>query len=433
MNQQKIKSERETVYFILSVIFSVIVYIAAAVSIIGIGIALAVLAVVLFMNALMLGSIRGNGVRVSERQFADVYERAAVLSREMGLKKVPDFFVIQSEGALNAFATRFFGRNMIVVYSEVFELARQNGQGELDFIIAHELAHIKRNHVWKNILTLPAQFIPFLSQAYSRSCEYTCDREAAYKIRDAEAAKGALTLLGVGKVMYSEVNEDAYLEQIHSESNGAVWLSEILSTHPLLPKRILSVERFMNPDTSYTYSQQPGRILLGAGLLFGGLAGAYIAVIVTLTLAGVVFASLLPGDMTSAEDTMYEDLEDADIGATPLMNAAASGDIDEAASLINAGADLEETDDEGTTALLYAAYNGDAQMLSLLLEAGADPNHSDDYSTPLMAVVSYDDRESAALLTTFGADPAMADPYGETPMEYVGAADEEEFFEWMKE
>src|SRR5690606_40120378 len=57
----------------------------------------------LFSNALMLGSIRGNGIRIHERQFPDVYESVQTLSKEMGLKAVPDVFVIQSEGALNAF------------------------------------------------------------------------------------------------------------------------------------------------------------------------------------------------------------------------------------------------------------------------------------------------------------------------------------------
>src|SRR5690606_23322977 len=147
------------------------------------------------------------------------YESVQTLSKEMGLKAVPDVFVIQSEGALNAFATRFFGRDMVVLYSEVFELAREQGQAELDFIIAHELAHVKRRHVWKNILIMPAGFIPFLSQAYSRSCEYTCDRHAAYIIQNAPAAKRALSLLGIGKKLYTELNEDAYREQIQTESN----------------------------------------------------------------------------------------------------------------------------------------------------------------------------------------------------------------------
>ena len=187
----------------------------------------------------------------------------------MDLKKVPDVFVIHSEGAFNAFATRFLGRNMVVIYSEVFELAREHGEAELDFIIAHELSHVKSRHVWKNILIMPAQFIPFLSQAYSRSCEYTCDREAAYYIQNGAAAKHALTILGVGKKLYTEVNENAYLEQIHTESNVAVWLSEILSSHPLLPKRIQAVGNFMRIEGTPKYYSNSTKIALGIGALLG--------------------------------------------------------------------------------------------------------------------------------------------------------------------
>ncbi len=51
----------------------------------------------------------------------------------------------------------------------------------------------------EKILVMPANFIPFLSQAYSRACEYTCDQTAAYYIQDGVAAKQALTILSIGK------------------------------------------------------------------------------------------------------------------------------------------------------------------------------------------------------------------------------------------
>ena len=164
--------------FDFSLLFSLAIYALAAASLIGVGIVLIFSIVVLLANIRVLGSIRGSGVQIHERQFPDVYERVQVLAKQMGLKKVPDVFVVQSEGALNAFATRFLGRDMVVLYSEVFELARERGQDELDFLITHELAHVKRRHVWKNLMILPARLIPFLSSAYSRSCEYTCDRQA---------------------------------------------------------------------------------------------------------------------------------------------------------------------------------------------------------------------------------------------------------------
>lgn len=288
MNSASITSSKETPYFVISVIISAFIYLIVTLSIIGIGIALVILAFILFSNAIMLGSIRGNGVRVSEQQFPDVHERVVELARKMELKKVPDVFVIHSEGAFNAFATRFFGRNMVVIYSEVFELAREKGDKELDFIIAHELTHVQRRHVWKSILTLPAAFIPFLSQAYSRACEYTCDRSAAYYIQDGPAAKRALTILSIGKSLYKEVNDFAYLEQIHSESNVAVWFAEISSTHPLLPKRIQAVGHFMNVEDTPNFVPNNGKIAVGALISGAAVFFLYIGVVVMLVM-GTVF------------------------------------------------------------------------------------------------------------------------------------------------
>ncbi len=150
MDNRNLVYSKETIYFILCCVVSVGLYIAAAFSIILLPIIIGLFLISLFFHAVSIGSIRGNGVRVSERQFPDVYERIQTLSYDMRLPRVPDVFILQSEGALNAFATRFFGRNVVVLYSEVFELARQKGDKELEFIIAHELAHVKRRHIWKN-------------------------------------------------------------------------------------------------------------------------------------------------------------------------------------------------------------------------------------------------------------------------------------------
>lgn len=427
MKTQNLTSDKETIYFVLSVIFSIFVYIIAAVSIIGIAIALGLLAVMLYLNIMMLGSIRGNGIRIHENQFADVYSRVVTLSSELGLKKVPDVFIVQSEGALNAFATRFFGRDMVVIYSEVFELARQGGEAELDFIIAHELSHIKRRHVWKNILLVPANFIPFLSQAYSRSCEYTCDREAAYYTKNGIAAKRALTILGVGKDLYSEVNEQAYLEQIHSESNVAVWLSEVLSTHPHLPKRIQAVGRFMGVEGTPSYVSNHGKIALGATLLFGGMFGVYIGIILLLTVGGVLYGGILPAAFSEGiadAETLSNMDED---GQTPLMIAVSESNYEIVDQLILDDQDLEVQDFEGFTALGYAVYNGDTRMAEKLLEAGANPNSQHDYSSVLVDALYSENYELALMLYEYGASPDLEDINGESGFSYFGVNSESEF------
>ena len=427
MDKSTIQSKRENVYFFISLFLSIFIYAAAIVSVIGIAIAITIFIVLLFTNAIMLGSIRGNGVRIHDRQFPDVYERVQVLAKEMELKKVPDVFVIQSEGALNAFATRFFGRDMVVLYSEVFELAREQGQEELDFIIAHELAHVKRRHIWKNLLILPAGFIPFLSEAYSRSCEYTCDRHAAYTIQNAPAAKRALTLLGIGKKTYLEVNEDAYREQITSESNAVVWLSEVLSTHPRLPKRIQSIEQFAQGDSKF-YEPDHGKIVLGATLMVGVIGAAYFLTVALFAGGAFAFSQFLP----DVNETFIED-DYAIEGETPLMAAASMGDLAGVQEALADGEDVLAKDSEGTDALMYAVYSGDAAIINALLDAGADINTSDNYSTALGSAVMYGENEIALLLLEKGADPALSGPDGLNAMDHMGAESEAEFLELLEE
>ncbi|MGB2991973.1 MAG: M48 family metallopeptidase [Paenisporosarcina sp.] len=432
MKTPNLTSDRETIYFVLGSIVSIFIYIFAAVSIVGIGIGVSIFAIILYANLIMLGSIRGNGIRLQQNQFPDVYERVVTLSNEMGLKRVPEVFIVQSEGALNAFATRFLGRDMVVIYSEVFELARQGGAAELDFIIAHELSHIKRRHVWKNILLVPASFIPFLSQAYSRSCEYTCDREAAYYTQDGIAAKRALTILGSGKDLYLEVNEQAYLEQIKSESNVAVWLSEILSSHPLLPKRIQSVGRFMNVEGTPSYAQNQGKIAFGAALLFGGMFGVYILTIMLFSAGTVVYGKLIPD--LFADDPLYDEASGDFIEEeTPLMTAVYNGDVEEVKALINKGVDLEARDVDGFTALGYVLFSEENAIGQLLLDAGADPNAQDNYSNVLVGALMNNNYEFASMLYKHGADPMLEDSTGESAYSYLGVDNEEDFLRAIEE
>ncbi|QUE86183.1 M48 family metallopeptidase [Exiguobacterium alkaliphilum] len=106
----------------------------------------------------------------------------------MGIRMLPDVYILQAGGILNAFATRFFQKNMIILYSDIVELSRNGQVKEVEFIIAHELAHIRRNHVQKQWLVLLGNIVPFLGSAYSRACEYTCDRMAAHYIQDEAGA-----------------------------------------------------------------------------------------------------------------------------------------------------------------------------------------------------------------------------------------------------
>ncbi len=186
-----------------------------------------------------LGQIRSNGVRISEEQFPEVHGLATELALKLGLARLPAIYVIQQGGALNAFATKFVRRDIVVIYSDVLELAYEAGEAELGFVVAHELAHVKRRHpLWSWVLT-PALLVPFLGHAYSRACEYTCDRMAAHAC-PAGAPRGLL-VLAAGKRLYRRVDADLFSRQTETETGFWIWLSEALSSHPHLPKRVAAL------------------------------------------------------------------------------------------------------------------------------------------------------------------------------------------------
>ncbi|MBY0124155.1 M48 family metallopeptidase [Bacillus sp. S/N-304-OC-R1] len=397
---------KENIYFGFIALFSILAYIFLAFSIIGIIFILILILLSVVLHGIMIGGIRRNGVKISESQFPELYEKAIMTAQDMGLTTMPDLYVIESEGVLNAFATRFFRKNMVVLYSGIFELIERNAEKEVLFVLAHEFAHLKRKHVLISFLLLPAMWVPFLGNAYLRACEYTCDRYAAFYIQSFESAKDALTMLAIGKELYPKVNKQAYMEQLQTEHGFFVWLNEKLSTHPHLPKRIYALSRFFAEDSTPELKEPKGKIWIG-------MIGASAAVAV---LSVGIFVGIKAVEKLDLWNEMASGIE----GATPLMNAASENDVDTIQTLITDGVEIDEQDSEGSTALHWAVYNGSMEAAQLLLANGADPNAIDIYeSSPLINAIYNDDVEMAKLLLKNGADPSYTDSDGKTAYDYA--------------
>jgi Zn-dependent protease with chaperone function len=192
-------------------------------------------------HGLALGRVRGNSVRVSERQFALLHRLVANHGRKLGLKRIPDVYVMESGGLLNAFATRFLGRDFIIINSDVLELALAQGESAVGFIVGHELGHIWRGHLRYRWLTTPGRLFPYLGAAYSRACEYTCDRVGAFC--QPEGAITGLLALAAGKRLHAHVDVREYAQQAVTDTGFWIRRAELMSTHPLLPKRVAALLR----------------------------------------------------------------------------------------------------------------------------------------------------------------------------------------------
>lgn len=238
---------KEKIYFAVCIIVSLAIYAALAMIILsGSPIAgpvifylVLIILGVFIAHGLFLGQVRGNGVRVSHRQFPELMTMAEEHSRRLNME-TPDIFVLQAGGILNAFATRFLGRNFVILYSDVLALATQKGERAVSFVLAHELGHVKRKHMTRRALLYPAMVFPFLGGAYSRACEYTCDRFG--NALQPDGSVDGLLVLAAGRDLYTQVNSAEYSNQRETETGFFVAFSEILSSHPNLPKRVAALD-----------------------------------------------------------------------------------------------------------------------------------------------------------------------------------------------
>jgi Zn-dependent protease with chaperone function len=200
----------------------------------------AILALVAFLtHALAVGRIRGNGVLVSARQFPLLQQLVTAHGQRLGLSSLPTVYVLESGGILNAFATKLLGRKFVIVNADVLALAVRRGRAALSFIVGHELGHHWRGHLKWRWLIAPARLVPYLGPAYSRACEYTCDRIGA--LCEPEGAIDGLLVLAAGSWLHEYVNAQEFASQAESDRGFWIRRAEWVSSHPRLPRRVAAL------------------------------------------------------------------------------------------------------------------------------------------------------------------------------------------------
>lgn len=408
---------KEKVYFWVVLFFSIISYVLFSVSIIGLPIIIGLFFLSFLLHGIMIGQIRTNAVKLSPAQFSTIYNKVEELCQKMELKKVPDVYVMQSGGVLNAFATRFFGKNMVVVYSEIFDLIEEGYEEELHFILAHELAHIKRNHLGKMAFILPSMWIPGVAEMYLRACEYTCDRYAAYYSGNPGDSKNSLMMMAIGKKVFFRANQVEYMNQINQEKGFFVWLSEILSTHPPLPKRIHAIQTYFSGTEPIILSKRSK-----SNWVFGSVALLVFGILV----GGIYYGLEAIESFDPFADVEEEAMEIDD--TPPIIQATINGDMEKVKKLAKDVKDMDVEDYTGYTAMDWSIKAGNAEMVKILLENGADPNNETSYGmTPLMTAAEKGKTEIVKLLHSAGSDVDYQDVNGGmTPLIYAALGENED-------
>src|SRR5215213_7039227 len=180
---------------------------------------------------------RGSAVRLSPRQFPDIYAVKDDFARRLNLRRDPEMYVMSGNGALNAFAASTFGYDFVVIHSELFSNTYEKNKEALAFIIGHELGHLRLGHtrLWYQLSTAYVDRVPLLGKFLSRAREFSCDRHGAYL---APRGEEGLVLLAAGRYVYKEVDVGELLEQARRFRGFWPTLAQLPQSHPFTVRRL---------------------------------------------------------------------------------------------------------------------------------------------------------------------------------------------------
>ena len=107
---------------------------------------------------------------------------------------------------------------------------------------------------------------------------------------------------------------------------------------------------------------------------------------------------------------------------TSLHSAAASGEAEAVALLLDEGADIEFRDDDGWTPLHIAVEKNKPEVVTLLLDRGANIEaRTEREATPLYFAAANNESEAVALLLDRGANIEARTENGNTPLHFAAA------------
>ncbi len=278
-----------TIMAIISLLFWIGVVVGTA------GVALVILAVMyilyLFAHSAFISYVKGTGVRIGKNQFPELHKQATECASKLGMKSVPEIYILNANGFINALATKFLKQHYVVLYSELVDAFESKPQA-LNFYIGHEFGHIQRGHLKWGPFLWPASLFPLLGAAYSRAREYTCDLHGIKCSEDIKDAAFAMGMLAAGPGQWPKLNLAEYGKQ--SKETGGFWMSlhELTGTYPWLCKRmqcVLAVHQNTSPKFP---SRHLGAWILACFVPNSGLGG--LGSIIGVAYIGILAAIAIP-------------------------------------------------------------------------------------------------------------------------------------------
>jgi Zn-dependent protease with chaperone function/type II secretory pathway pseudopilin PulG len=291
MGMNELVYPRERTLGAITLVLGLLVWLGLIIGTFGgalIGLALGFL-LYLFAQSTLIAHLQGNGVELSETQFPDLYAQFVACCDRLQIQTRPQAYILNGNGGLNAFATKFLGTQYVVLMSDVVDAMDQHADG-VRFYIGHELGHLRMKHLSGHLLRWPVLWLPLLGAAYSRARESTCDRHGLACSASPEGAARALAALSAGAKRWEQLDVAAYRNQ--AQQTSGFWMSfhELTAGYPWLTKRaarVLDTQAAMPKRNSFAY-------LLAVFIPYAGRLGAGFGFLMLVYIVGILAAIAIP-------------------------------------------------------------------------------------------------------------------------------------------
>jgi Zn-dependent protease with chaperone function len=162
-----------------------------------------------------------------------------------------DVFIVPSN-RLNAYTFGMDSPKAVVLYSSLYKIMDKD---EIQFILGHEMGHVKLGHTVLNTLVggmagIPSSYgaLAIMELAFrwwNRACEYSADRAGVLACAKPAKAISALIKLEAGPAALTQTGMQAAIQHIESEDDDILQnIGELVETHPMVAKRVDEIRKF---------------------------------------------------------------------------------------------------------------------------------------------------------------------------------------------
>jgi Zn-dependent protease with chaperone function len=162
----------------------------------------------------------------------------------LGMKKLPEVYIVQQNGILNAFAASgLLGKRYAQLNAELVDIAYMENRdfNPVYFVLAHEFAHHYYKHTYflNKLLISFGRMGPGFGSTLSRAREYSCDRLA--QLLTGSDGVREIMILNAGRHLYRYVDLNDYIDSARKEKGIFLRFVNLLSSHPVQVKRVLAL------------------------------------------------------------------------------------------------------------------------------------------------------------------------------------------------